>query len=107
MAARTRKLRHDDETRAKIQTSQLVNRLTDHVLGEVELSATQVTAALGLLRKTLPDLAAVEHSGEVDVQNVVLLPQRAASADAWQREFAPIAPPQRAEPDFRLPAPER
>jgi hypothetical protein len=65
MAARTRKVRHDDETRSKIRTSQLINRLEDHVLGEVELKPTQVTAALGLLRKTIPDLTAVAHSGEI------------------------------------------
>lgn len=57
MAARTRKVRHDDETRAKIQTSQLVNRLTDHVLGSIDMKPTQVTAALGLLKKSLPDLS--------------------------------------------------
>ena len=66
MASRTRKVRHDDFTRQKIQTSQLVNRLTDHVNGNVELSASQVTAALGLLKKSLPDLANVQHSGDKD-----------------------------------------
>jgi hypothetical protein len=65
MAARTRKIRHDDETRAKIQTSQIINRLTSHVLGEVDMPASAVTAALGLLRKTIPDLTAVSHSGEI------------------------------------------
>jgi hypothetical protein len=48
---------HDDRTRAKIQTSQIINRLTSFVNGEVEMSAPQVTAALGLLKKTLPDLS--------------------------------------------------
>lgn len=65
MAARIRKIRHDDETRAKIKTSQLINRLTEHVLSDLELSPSQVTAGLGLLRKTLPDLTATEHSGEI------------------------------------------
>lgn len=65
MPARIRKIRHDDETRAKIRTSQLINRLTGHVLGDVEMSSSQVTAGLGLLRKTLPDLTATEHSGEI------------------------------------------
>jgi hypothetical protein len=49
--------------RDKIRASQLVNRLEDHVLVETELSATQVSAALGLLKKCVPDLAATEHSG--------------------------------------------
>jgi hypothetical protein len=66
MAARTVKIRHDDETRAKIQTSQLINRLQSYVLGEVQLEAGQVTAALGLMKKTLPDMSAVQHSGDED-----------------------------------------
>ena len=57
MAARKNKIRHDDETRAKIQTSQLINRLTDHVLGTVDMKPSQVTAALGLLKKSIPDLS--------------------------------------------------
>lgn len=65
MAARINKIRHDENTRAKIQTSQIINRLTDHIHGKVELQTSQVTAALGLLKKTLPDLAAIEHSGEI------------------------------------------
>lgn len=64
MAARTKKIRHDDETRAKIKTSQLINRLTNHVLDGLELSPSQVSAGLGLLRKTLPDLSTVEQSGK-------------------------------------------
>lgn len=67
MAAR-KQLWHPDAVREKIQASQLVNRLTAHVNGTVELTATQVTAALGLLRKCVPDLAAVQHSGEVTVR---------------------------------------
>ncbi len=64
MAERLRKM-HQDDVRTKIQTSQLINRLTDHALGTVELVATQVRAIEVLLKKVLPDLQAVEHSGEV------------------------------------------
>lgn len=56
MAVRN-KLRHDENTRGKIQASQIINRLQGHVNGKIELSATQVSAGLGLLRKVLPDLA--------------------------------------------------
>src|SRR5947208_3628481 len=66
MAARIRKIRHDDETRAKIQTSQLLNRLNDYAFGEVELEPGQVNAIKILLGKTLPDLSAVELSGDED-----------------------------------------
>jgi hypothetical protein len=65
MAAR-KHLAHPEIVRQRIRTSQLVNRLTAHVDGEVELTATQVTAALGLLRKSLPDLTAVTHSGSLE-----------------------------------------
>jgi len=63
MAARLRRS-HQEDVRAKIQTSQLINRLTDHALGVVELSATQVRAIEILIKKTLPDLQTVELTGE-------------------------------------------
>ncbi len=62
MAAR-KQLWHDASTREKIQVSQLINRLRAHGNGTLELSATQVRAIEILLRKCLPDLAAVEHTG--------------------------------------------
>ena len=57
---------HDERTRAKIQTSQIINRLEEHINGAADLKATQVTAALGLLKKTLPDLGNIEVSGNSD-----------------------------------------
>jgi hypothetical protein len=62
MAGRPMGRLHQDDVRAKIQTSQLVNRLTDHALGTVELSPTQVRAIEILIKKTLPDLSAVDLS---------------------------------------------
>lgn len=74
-------LTHDQKTRDKIRTSQLINRLEKFVLSErdenecdVQLSPAQVSAALGLIKKTLPDLAQVDgnmtHKGEVVAQVV-------------------------------------
>ena len=65
---------HDARTREKIQTSQLLNRLQDHVFGKVELTPTQVRAAEVLIRKTLPDLTTttLQGPGGGDIQlNVV------------------------------------
>lgn len=45
--------------RSKIQASQLINRLTDHALGEVELTQTQIRAIEILLNKSVPNLAAI------------------------------------------------
>lgn len=63
MAGRPLGKKHDQRTRDKIQTTQLVNALTNHVLGKNEMGSTQVTAALGLLKKSLPDMSAI-HSTE-------------------------------------------
>jgi hypothetical protein len=67
MAVRKR-LFHPEEVRQKIRTSQLVNRLNSFVNGEIELSPAQVTAALGLIRKTMPDLSALAHSGMIETR---------------------------------------
>ncbi len=64
MAPRVNKIRHDDKTRAKIRTSQLLNRLNDHVFKGIEVSATQLKSIEILLKKTLPDLTAVTISGD-------------------------------------------
>lgn len=64
MAARLR-LPHQQEVRDKIRASQLVNRLESHVLDGVEMTTSQVTAGLGLLRKCIPDIS--ESKTEVDV----------------------------------------
>jgi hypothetical protein len=80
MAARAVKIRHDDQTRAKIQTSAIINRLQDCLSGKVELSATQVSAAKILLGKTLPDLQSVEHSGE---QTVRIASPTPLTPEAW------------------------
>lgn len=48
------------EHRDKIKNSNILNALIEHVEGGREMSSTQVTAALGLLKKALPDLQSVE-----------------------------------------------
>lgn len=67
MAARLNKL-HTEEIRTKIQASQLINVLQKHALtGEGEISPTRMKAIEILLRKSLPDLSAVDHSGDVQM----------------------------------------
>lgn len=64
MAERLRK-RHQDDVRTKIQASQLINVLQNHALGVTnELSPSRIKAIEVLLRKSLPDLQSVEHTGE-------------------------------------------
>lgn len=65
MAARGRKpgFVMSDEHRVKIQNSNILNALIEHVEGKREMSSTQVTAGVALMKKVLPDLAAVTIDG--------------------------------------------
>ena len=53
-----------NEHRVKIQNSNILNALIEHACGEREMSSTQVSAALGLLRKVMPDLASTTVQGD-------------------------------------------
>jgi hypothetical protein len=63
MAARLNP-RNQQSVREKIRATQLVNRLENHVFGKCKLDSTQVTAALGLLKKCVPDLSLVSGPGD-------------------------------------------
>jgi hypothetical protein len=56
--------RMSEEHRGKIKNSSILNALIEHVQGEREMSATQVSAGLGLLKKVLPDLQSVTLAGD-------------------------------------------
>ena len=88
MAARTRKGTKEHPwpkvTRERIQASMLINRLQSHILGECDMKPTQVQAALGLLKKAMPDLQSVESKSEVTVRNVVEMPAPARSVEDWR-----------------------
>jgi len=78
MAARTNKIRHDDETRKKIQAALIINRMMDCINGKVTLDAQQVSCAKALLNKSLPDLQSVEQNTNVEglVEMVVKYQER-------------------------------
>lgn len=59
MPARVTKIRHDDQTRAKIQAAQIINRFMSCINGDIELTAAQVSAGKTLLNKVLPDLQSI------------------------------------------------
>ena len=48
-----------NEHRTKIQNSCILNALIEHIEGKREMSSSQVTAGLGLLKKVFPDLASM------------------------------------------------
>lgn len=47
---------HKQRTIEKIKVGVILDRLMKHFAGEVEMSSTQVTVGLALLKKVLPDL---------------------------------------------------
>ena len=68
--------------RERIRASMITSALVKHVLGKNEMSASQVTAALGLLRKCIPDLSAidVEVDGKLATYDISDKP---LTADQW------------------------
>lgn len=60
MPARTKKIRHDEDTRKKIQAAYYINRLHGHIEGQITLAPTQITAIKILLDKSLPNLSDVK-----------------------------------------------
>jgi hypothetical protein len=52
--------RMDDSHRVKIQNSNILNALVEHVEGKREMSSTQVSAGIALLKKVMPDLSSVD-----------------------------------------------
>ena len=76
MAARKR-LFQLPRTREKIRASILRNRSQNHVLGKCEMMPSQVSAAVTVLRKLLPDLMAVEV--QADTSEIFIDAVRASS----------------------------
>ena len=68
MAARLNP-RHQQFVRDKIQSSQIINRLQNHIDGSVELSSTQVRAAEILLNKCVPNLQSTEVKATVTYED--------------------------------------
>ena len=89
MPARTRKIFHDEDTRKKIQAGNIINRLEKFISGEIRMEPAAVTAALGLLKKVLPDLTSVELSADVSTPYVARIPSASETIDVWQQQHDP------------------
>lgn len=63
--AKRHNLEHSPLTRARIKTGMLITALTEHIEGKREMTLSQVRAALGLLRKTMPDISTYHVEGTV------------------------------------------
>ena len=69
MAARIKAVKHQDDVRARIKVSNLLDRVQKYANGQLtddDISPNRLNAIKLLLAKTLPDLSSVEHSGNKD-----------------------------------------
>ena len=78
-----------ERLKSRIQVDMILRRLHGLLDGTTELPPHAVTAGLGLLRKVMPDTAAVEHSGEISTTKVIRSPAVADTAKAWSAEHVP------------------
>ena len=73
-----------DEHRVKIQNSNILNRLIDHALGNVEMTQSQAMVGLGLIKKVLPDLTTTTLQGNdeqpVSIRQIITGVPRAGDA---------------------------
>lgn len=77
---------HSELVRNRIRTAMLLNRLTNFVLGRIDMAPHQVSAALGLLKKTVPDLQAIEHSGTI-IEEVHTVSAEPLTESEWQDTY--------------------
>lgn len=62
-----------EKVRERIKTTLIVKALSNHILNGTEMSKSQVSAALGLLKKTLPDLQMVDATLRGDRANPIVI----------------------------------
>lgn len=117
MAARIKKIFHDEDTRLRIGAARIINRVQRFALAHAEeevihtgdgrtqvvmrytdeqtgepvpaMTPTQVQAALALLHKVLPNLQSVEVSREDTKTYVFRAPPPAEDGEKWLEQYGP------------------
>lgn len=82
-----------EKVRERIRISALVTRLMKCAMGTVEMNKVQVTAALGLLKKGLPDLTAVQMTAYLTHKNAQELTDAELLNIASRGSEGAVAPP--------------
>ena len=91
MAARTRKIFHDEDTRKRIKAAAIIDRLQNYALGDNPdaMSRTQVAASIVLLNKVLANPTSVDVNSIETMTYVVRAPQQSENTEVWLRDYAP------------------
>ena len=61
------------KVRDRIKVGVLIQRLTDHMLGKLDLTQTQIRAAEILLKKSVPDLQSIDATVKGDSAHPVAI----------------------------------
>ena len=86
MPRENRPMREEDERiRSNIEILQIIECLTQFVKGEIEMTGPQVTAALGLIKKALPDLSTAECAEDAAQHHTVSA--EPMSNDEWEAAY--------------------
>ena len=72
--------------RDKIAKSNIVRRFIDAAEGKLTVSSVEAQLLIAGVKKIVPDLAAVEHSGDVQTSYVVRMPSAVADLDEWRKQ---------------------
>ncbi len=91
MAARTRKILHDEDTRKRIKAAAIIDRLQAFVLGDSPdaMSRSQVAAAILLLNKVLANPLSAEVTPYKSTTYVIRAPPECESHEEWIRLYGP------------------
>jgi hypothetical protein len=81
-----------EEHRVKIANSNILNALMEHAMGQREMSGTQVTAAIALLKKVLPDMTESKSDVTVEHRSVMRIPEPAKDTTEWLKSSGSPSP---------------
>lgn len=75
---------HTEKAKERIRAGHILRRLLEHFDGKLELSQTQITVGMGLLKKVLPDLKSIENTGSLEIVQSVINAQPELTTEEWQ-----------------------
>src|SRR6185437_7151165 len=80
----------DPEVRALCEkfTPAAIATLAEIMANKKAQPSARVAAAMAILKKTLPDLSAVEHTGDT-IQPFAIIPEAIGTAAEWEAKFKP------------------
>jgi hypothetical protein len=99
---------HSEAAREKIRASLIIDRMQAHFEGKIELTMTQIRVGEILLRKCVPDLTAIDISGQLTHHRYVVEMPATLSEEEWTKKYSPkmlTAEPQ--EGPLELPSPKQ